>query len=121
MKITDTILILDFGSQYTQLIARRVRELNVYCEIIAYNKASKPKPQVKGIILSGSPLSVYDDNFKLPSDFLKTFEHLPLLGICFGAQYLVQNFGGLVIEGKKKRIWAFFFKYRKKRYYFSKY
>lgn len=89
------ILILDCGSQYTQLIARRVRELNVYCEIHPYNAVPEITASVKGVIISGSPSSVRDENSpKLQFDGLKG--KLPLLGVCYGAQYLVQAFGGKV-------------------------
>ncbi len=95
--MTDKILILDFGSQYTQLIARRVRELNVYCEIYPYNKFPKPDKNVKGVILSGSPFSVKDKNALIP-DLKDIKEKLPLLGICYGAQYLTHFFGGKVVS-----------------------
>ncbi len=90
------ILILDFGSQYTQLIARRVREMNVYCEIHPWNKCPELTPNIKGVILSGSPFSVRDANSPKP-DLEKIKGKLPLLGVCFGAQYLAQNFGGEVL------------------------
>ena len=91
----EKILILDFGSQYTQLIARRVRELNVYCEIHPYNKIPEIDGSVKGVILSGSPFSVRDE--KAPQvDLSKIKGKLPLLGVCYGAQYLSHNFGGEV-------------------------
>jgi len=89
-------LILDFGSQYTQLIARRIREINVYCEIYPYNKFPEPDSSVKGVILSGSPFSVRDHNAPVP-DLKKIKGLIPLLGICYGAQHLVQNFGGEVL------------------------
>lgn len=91
----EKILILDFGSQYTQLIARRVRELNVYCEIHPYNKIPVLDEAVKGVILSGSPYSVRDE--KAPQPELEGIKgKLPLLGVCYGAQWLAQNFGGRV-------------------------
>lgn len=91
----DTILILDFGSQVTQLIGRRLREINVYCEIHPYNKIPSFGPEVKGVILSGSPFSVRDE--KAPSVNLDGIKgKLPLLGICYGAQYMAQHFGGEV-------------------------
>ncbi len=89
-------MILDFGSQYTQLIARRIRENNVYCEIYPYNKFPEPDSSVKGVILSGSPFSVRDHNAPVP-DLKKIKGLIPLLGICYGAQHLVQNFGGEVL------------------------
>ena len=91
----DTILILDFGSQYTQLIARRVRELNVYCEIHPYNKIPQISQNIKGVILSGSPHSVRESN-PLKPDLSKIKGHLPLLGVCYGAQLLAHFYGGEV-------------------------
>ncbi len=91
----ETIYILDFGSQYTQLIARKVRELNVYCEIHPYNKVPVPGPNVKGVILSGSPFSVRDKDAPVP-DLSNIKGILPLLGICYGAQYLAHGYGGEV-------------------------
>jgi GMP synthase (glutamine-hydrolysing) len=91
----EAVYILDFGSQYTQLIARRVRELNVYCEIHAYNRVPELGPEVRGVILSGSPYSVRDQKAPIPE--LGTLQgRLPLLGICYGAQYLAQANGGEV-------------------------
>ena len=91
----DKIVILDFGSQVTQLIGRRLRELNVYCEIYPYNKVPALDADVKGVILSGSPCSVRDDN--APQVDLSLFRgRLPLLGICYGAQYLAFKGGGKV-------------------------
>ncbi len=97
----DKILILDFGSQYTQLIARRIRELNVYCEIHPYNQFPAPDSSVKGVILSGSPASVRDKNAPVP-DLAKIKGHIPLLGICYGAQYLVHGFGGEVMPSETR-------------------
>lgn len=91
----ETILILDFGSQYTQLIARRVRELNVYCEIHPYNKFPEPDETVKGVILSGSPSSVREDGAPVP-DLSSIKGKLPLLGVCYGAQFLAHSNGGRV-------------------------
>ncbi|MFH0867338.1 MAG: glutamine-hydrolyzing GMP synthase [Bacteroidota bacterium] len=92
----ETILILDFGSQYTQLIARRVRELNVYCEIHPYNNYPTVAENIKGVILSGSPFSVRDANAPQP-DLSLIKGKLPMLGLCYGAQLLSQNFGGKVL------------------------
>ena len=90
----DKILILDFGSQYTQLIARRVRELNVYCEIHPFNKIPSLE-NVKGVILSGSPSSVRQQDAPMPN--LKgIINKIPLLGICYGAQWLIHHHGGNV-------------------------
>ena len=89
------VLILDFGSQYTQLIARRIRELNIYSEIIPYNKAPKSLDAYKAVILSGSPHSVRGEN--PPKIELSNYrQKLPLLGICYGAQYLASEAGGEV-------------------------
>ena len=93
--VHQTILILDFGSQYTQLIARRIRELNVYCEIHPWNKIPKIDSNIKGVILSGSPFSVRDISSPIP-DLTQIKGKIPLLGICFGAQFLAHNFGGEV-------------------------
>lgn len=88
------ILILDFGSQYTQLIARRVRELNVYCEIHPFNKIPKIEEDIKGIILSGSPCSVREEN--APDVDMSLFGNLPVLGVCYGAQLIAHKNGGEV-------------------------
>ena len=88
-------MILDFGSQYTQLIARRVRELNVYCEIHPFNKIPQLDGSVKGVILSGSPYSVRDKDAPQP-DLTGIKGVLPLLGVCYGAQWLAQHYGGQV-------------------------
>ncbi len=94
-SMQEMILILDFGSQYTQLIARRVRELNVYCEIHPYHHVPTSLEGVKGVILSGSPFSVRDP--ESPRIDLEAFYgRLPLLGVCFGAQYIALNKGGMV-------------------------
>jgi len=95
----ETILILDFGSQYTQLIARRVRELNVYCEIYPYNKIPELTPDIKGVILSGSPFSVSDKDAPIP-DLSKIRGKLPLLGVCYGAQFLAQADDGEVLPSE---------------------
>ncbi len=92
----EKILILDFGSQYTQLIARRVRELNIYCEIHPWNKCPELDGNVKGVILSGSPFSVREAASPKPD--LGAFRgKLPLLGVCFGAQYMAHHYGGEVL------------------------
>ena len=91
----NKILILDFGSQVTQLIGRRLRELNVFCEIFPFDKMPALDDSVKGVILSGSPCSVRDANApQLDLDGVKG--RLPLLGICYGAQYLAHRYGGKV-------------------------
>ena len=100
LRMIDKIIVLDFGSQYTQLIARRVRELNVYCEIFPYNKIPQLTPEVKGIILSGSPCSVLDD--EAPQVDFDSFGDLPLLGICYGAQLLAHKKGGKVERSSRR-------------------
>lgn len=95
------ILIIDFGSQYTQLIARRVRELNVYCEIHPFNRIPELDADVKGVILSGSPSSVRDADAPKP-DLSAIKGRLPLLGVCYGAQLLANEYGGEV-EGAPSR------------------
>ena len=91
----EKLIILDFGSQTTQLIGRRVRELNMYCEIVPYNKFPHDATDVKGVILSGSPYSVYDANaFK--ADLSEIRGKYPVLGICYGAQFLAYTSGGNV-------------------------
>lgn len=91
----EKILIVDFGSQYTQLIARRVRELNVYCEIHPFNKLPQIDSDVKGVILSGSPFSVRDKDAPRPN-FSGIIGTLPVLGVCYGAQLLAFENGGTV-------------------------
>ena len=99
--MTERIIILDFGSQVTQLIGRRLREVNVYCEIFPFNKVPDLDPSVKGVILSGSPCSVRDKNApQVNLDGIKG--KYPLLGICYGAQYLAHKYGGKV-EGSIAR------------------
>lgn len=95
----EMVLVLDFGSQYTQLIARRIRELNVYCEIHPWNKIPEITESVKAVILSGSPFSVRDENAPQP-DLSQIKGKIPLLGVCFGAQYLANHFGGEVLPSK---------------------
>lgn len=94
------ILILDFGSQYTQLIARRVRELNVYCEIHPFNKVPAITPNIKGVILSGSPCSVRDKG--APTVDIKPFEKVPVLGVCYGAQLIAHQHGGEVMPSHSR-------------------
>jgi len=94
--VEEKIVILDFGSQYTQLIARRIREMNVYCEIYPYNHFPAIDDTVKGVILSGSPHSVRE--YEAPVPDLKMIKgHIPLLGVCYGAQHLAHNYGGEVM------------------------
>ncbi len=91
----EKIIILDFGSQTTQLIGRRLRELNEYCEIVPYNKFPEDTDNIKGVILSGSPFSVYDPQaFKVDLSGIRG--KFPVLGICYGAQYIAYTSGGVV-------------------------
>ncbi len=99
--MTEKIIILDFGSQYTQLIARAVREANVYCEIIPYHKQIEFTPELKGVIFSGSPFSVNDD--KAPEIDIKSIAaKRNVLGICYGAQLTAKYFGGRVERSEKR-------------------
>ena len=93
--MTEKVIILDFGSQYTQLIARSVRELHVYCEIYPYSKLPELSEEVKAVILSGSPCSVTDENAPTVA-FEKFIGKVPVLGICYGAQLMASHFGGKV-------------------------
>lgn len=99
--MTEKILIYDFGSQYTQLIARRLREINVYCEIHPFNSAIRPDTLTKGVILSGSPCSVNDPN-PPQIDVFALFEQVPVLGICYGAQYMAKVAGGQVDKSQHR-------------------
>jgi len=99
--MTEKILILDFGSQYTQLIARGVRELNIYCEIVPCLKPVTITPDIKGIILSGSPYSVNEAHAPKP-DIMSLAKHVPVLGVCYGAQLLAQQNGGLVAKSNSR-------------------
>jgi GMP synthase (glutamine-hydrolysing) len=99
--MTEKILILDFGSQYTQLIARAVREANVYCEIVPYHKNVSFEPELKGIILSGSPFSVNEPNAP-EVDIKGLSSQRPVLGICYGAQLTAKYFGGRVERSEKR-------------------
>lgn len=99
--MNEKILILDFGSQYTQLIARVVRESNVYCEIIPFNKEIIYDEQLKGIILGGSPFSVNENNAPMV-DVKIMAEKVPVLGICYGAQLTAKKFGGRVDKSEKR-------------------
>ena len=99
--MTEKILILDFGSQYTQLIARTVREANVYCEIIPFNKEIIYDAGLKGIILGGSPFSVNEEKALLVDVKLMAAK-VPVLGICYGAQLTAKLFGGRVDKSEKR-------------------
>lgn len=97
--MAEQILILDFGSQYTQLIARRVRELNVYCEIHPYNHIPEITEDIKGVILSGSPCSVREED--APDVDVDMFRgKVPVLGVCYGAQLMAQKYGGSVLPSE---------------------
>jgi GMP synthase (glutamine-hydrolysing) len=98
--MAEQILILDFGSQYTQLIARRVRELNVYCEIHPFSKIPAITPDIKGVILSGSPCSVRDAGS--PDIDMSLFGDLPVLGVCYGAQLIAHKNGGSVLPSQMR-------------------
>ena len=100
-RMNEKILILDFGSQYTQLIARRIRELNIYSEILPFNKIPDLDNGVKAVILSGSPFSVTDENALIP-DLEKIIGKVPVLGICYGAQYIAKYYGGTVQRSEKR-------------------
>jgi GMP synthase (glutamine-hydrolysing) len=97
----EMIVILDFGSQYTQLIARRVRELNVFCEIHPYTHSPDSLEGVRGVILSGSPFSVRDAESPAP-DLSWCLGKVPMLGVCFGAQYIAQMYGGEVLPSSTR-------------------
>jgi len=99
--MAEKILILDFGSQYTQLIARAVREANVYCEIVPYHKKIEFDGSLKGIILSGSPFSVNDANAPIVN-VQELNVQVPVLGICYGAQLTAKQFGGSVANSNKR-------------------
>src|SRR5213593_2064924 len=101
--MTEQIVILDFGSQYTQVIARRIRECNVYCTIVKYNTPARKIARLhpKGLVLSGGPSSVYADKAPLPDKAI--FElNVPILGICYGIQLLATYMGGKVEPGQKR-------------------
>ena len=99
--MTQKIIILDFGSQYTQFIARRLRELNVFCEIQPFNKSIEYSDGVKGVILSGSPCSVNDDDAP-QINTEEIYSKVPLLGVCYGAQYLAKSHGGIVEKSEHR-------------------
>src|SRR3990167_1117836 len=103
MQRHNLIAVLDFGAQYAMLIARRVRECNVYCEILPHNVSvtELKKCKVKGIIISGGPASVYEKN--APKADPQLFRSgIPILGICYGAQLIARELGGGVKAGKKR-------------------
>jgi GMP synthase (glutamine-hydrolysing) len=99
--MNDQIVILDFGAQYTQVIARRIRECNVYCTILSYDTSAAriAKLKAKGLILSGGPASVYAEDAPLPDHGIFKLG-LPILGICYGMQLLAQSLGERLSAGK---------------------
>jgi GMP synthase (glutamine-hydrolysing) len=99
--MAEKIIILDFGSQYTQLIARAVREAHVFCEILPFDRKIEDDPSVKGIILSGSPFSVNDSNAPIVN-IKELHKRLPVLGICYGAQLTARQYGGRVANSSKR-------------------
>ena len=99
--MNQKLLILDFGSQYTQLIARRVRELNIYSEIVPYNKIPELDDSIAAVILSGSPFSVTEER-ALQVDLSQIIGKKPVLGICYGAQYLAHFSGGKVASSNTR-------------------
>ena len=104
MKHQEIVMIVDFGGQYAQLIARRVRECGVYCEILPYNKSAKEilAQQPKGIIFSGGPSSVNAENApEIDPDVFKA--GVPILGICYGMQLMAKTLGGEVSKLEKKK------------------
>src|SRR3982751_6867871 len=101
--MTEKILILDFGSQYTQLIARAVREANVYCEIMPFNRDVVFEPGLKGIILSGSPFSVNETGAP-DVDVREFLKNVPVFGVCYGAQLTAKKFGGVVAKSNKREF-----------------
>jgi len=111
--MTEKILILDFGSQYTQLIARAVREAQVYCEIIPYHRAIDYTPALKGIILSGSPFSVNDADAPM-ADVADMAARLPVLGVCYGAQLTARLSGGRVERSEKREYGRAFLEIRQR-------
>ena len=102
----NKILIIDFGSQVTKLIARRIRELEVYCEVINLKELKKIKNfnGVKGIILSGGPSTVTQKIYpKISKNIFN--KNIPILGICYGLQLIAKSFGGKIKKSQKKRVW----------------
>src|SRR6185503_9008689 len=104
-RMIDQIVILDFGSQYTQVIARRVRECNVYSTILRYDTPAKEIAALKpsGLILSGGPASVYAQDAPLPDKAIFNLG-VPVLGICYGLQVLANFLGGKVERGEKREF-----------------
>ena len=99
--MNEKIIILDFGSQFTQLIARRLREIGIYCEIKPYNKVTSVDADTKAIILSGSPFSVLDENALMP-DIQHLIGTIPVMAVCYGAQWIAKTLGGVVHKSNKR-------------------
>lgn len=110
--MNEKVLIVDFGSQFTQLIARRVREANVYCEIVPFNRAFPEDPSIKGVILSGGPSSVNDEDAP-DYDLFQIIGTLPVLGICYGAQLIARNMGGKVMTSSKREYGRAYFEHNR--------
>lgn len=110
--MNEKIIILDFGSQYTQLIARAVREANVYCEILPFNKSIDFSQDVKGIILGGSPFSVNDEDPPV-ADIRALSDKVPVLGLCYGAQLMAKFYGGRVNKSEKREYGRAMFERKK--------
>src|SRR6185295_15451684 len=106
-SVVETILVLDFGSQYTQLIARRIREANVYSEVVPFNTPVEAilKHEPRGIVLSGGPDSVYEAG--APACDPKIYDlGIPILGVCYGMQLLAKDLGGKVVPGAEREYGA---------------
>ena len=117
-EFREKILIVDFGSQVTKLIARRIRDLGVYCEIVTINDLFKIKDytEIKGIILSGGPSTVTKKNFlNIPKEIFQ--KKIPVLGICYGLQLIVKIFGGMIKSQKKKREFGRADLFKKKKFF----
>lgn len=99
--MNELLVVLDFGSQYTQLIARRLREIGVYCEIFPFNKDLSKFHNLKAVVLSGSPFSALDENALIPN-LDQYIGKVPVLAICYGAQYIAKHYGGQVLKSEKR-------------------
>ena len=104
--MTESIIIIDFGSQVTKLIARRIREFGVFSQIVPFNKVTKKllgNNSVKGIIFSGGPKSVHEKNSPKIDDYIYELE-IPILGICYGLQLIAKQFGGKIIPSRDREF-----------------
>ena len=110
-NVLEKIVIIDFGAQFTQLIARKVREVGVYSEIVNFNQVRnlKNNKSIKGIILSGGPLTTTNKNSISLDNYILSL-NLPILGICYGHQILAKKFGGKVKISKTREFWKAFLK-----------